>query len=112
MKYVPAESLHIVGSCTEISPVTRPGLGWARTVVVTTKSKKLKIDVSMLVSFDKVLLTLVLPSYIALHAGRTASGGLTHMVRSGDEPETMIRVLSLLARRSVQVVTDAVTREA
>ena len=34
-KYVPLESLHIVGSCTAVSPVTTPGPTYAAEVAAT-----------------------------------------------------------------------------
>ena len=45
IKYVPAESLHIVGSCTEMSPVTYPGFGWPTASAV--KARREIIPVSM-----------------------------------------------------------------
>ena len=46
MKYVPDESRHMVGSCTEMSPVTFPGLGCA--MASAAKATNARMRVSML----------------------------------------------------------------
>ena len=38
IKYVPALSRHMVGSCTEMSPVTVPGFGYATAAAASSRS--------------------------------------------------------------------------